>query len=111
LLGEKEIDAVLQRLNRLTLEESKAAVAQTLDIVYRLVKSMEVVMEGTYRLFVRLHARYEHGCGRWQGIARRYPGGPWCVQLTCVNKHQTFELCPLVAMQEIAMKVNKMERS
>jgi hypothetical protein len=83
LLGEKEIEAVLQRLDRLTGEESKAAVTQTLDIVYRLFKSMEVVMEGAHPLFVRLHALYKHGCGRWQGIARRYPGDPRCVQLTC----------------------------
>ena len=48
LLGEKDIESVLQRLDRLTLEESKTTVAQTLDVVYGLVNNMRVVMEGTH---------------------------------------------------------------
>jgi len=49
LLGEKDIESALQRLDRLSLEESKMIVTQTLDVVYSLVKGMEVVMEGAYR--------------------------------------------------------------
>jgi len=45
LLGEKDVESILQRLDRLTLEESKVTVAQTLDVVYSLVNNMEVVME------------------------------------------------------------------
>ena len=52
LLGEKDIESVLQRLDRLTLEESKTTVAQTLDVVYGLVNNMQVVMEGTHRQLV-----------------------------------------------------------
>ena len=52
LLGEKDIEAVLQRLDRLTLEESKVTVAQTLDVVYGLVNNMQSVMEGTHRQLV-----------------------------------------------------------
>jgi hypothetical protein len=52
LLGEKDIASVLQRLDRLTLEESKTTVVQTLDVVYGLVNNMEVVMEGVHILFV-----------------------------------------------------------
>ena len=48
LLGEKDIESVLERLDRLSVEESKMAVTQTLDVVYGLVKNMEVVMEGVY---------------------------------------------------------------
>ena len=48
LLGEKEIESVFDRLDRLTLEESKMTVAQTYDIVCRLVNKMQVVMEGTH---------------------------------------------------------------
>ena len=48
LLGEKDVESVLQRLDRLTLEESKVTVAQTLDVVYSLVSNMEVVMEGPH---------------------------------------------------------------
>jgi hypothetical protein len=46
LLGEKEIESVLDRLDRLTSEESKMTVAQTFDVVCRLVNKIQVVMEG-----------------------------------------------------------------
>ena len=52
LLGEKEIESVLDRLDRLTLEESKMTVAQTYDVVCRLVNKMQVVMEGTHIKYV-----------------------------------------------------------
>ena len=52
LLGENEIKAVLQRLDRLTIEESKETVAHTLDVVYGLVKNIEVIMEGAHPLLV-----------------------------------------------------------
>ena len=42
---------MLLRLDRLTVEESKSTVAQTLDIVYSLVNNMEVVMEGAHFRF------------------------------------------------------------
>ena len=48
LLGEKEIESVLVRLDRLTREESKMTVTQTYDVVCRLVNEMQVVMEGTH---------------------------------------------------------------
>jgi hypothetical protein len=44
-LGEKDIESVLLRLDRLTLEESRTTVAQTLDVVYSLFNNMQVVME------------------------------------------------------------------
>ena len=50
LLGENEIESVLQRLDRLTGEESKMATAQTLDVVYCLVNNMGTVMEGAHQL-------------------------------------------------------------
>jgi hypothetical protein len=52
LLGEKDIESVLLRLDRLTLEESKTTVAQTLDVVCGLVNNMQVVMEGAHSQFV-----------------------------------------------------------
>ena len=48
LLGEKDIESVLQCLDRLTLEESKRTATQTLDVVYGLVNNMQVVMEGAH---------------------------------------------------------------
>jgi hypothetical protein len=47
LLGESEIEAVLQRLDRLTQEEARMTVAQTLEVVHGLVNNMKMVMDGT----------------------------------------------------------------
>lgn len=46
LLGESEIEAVLQRLDRLTQDEARVTVAQTLQVVYGLVNNVKSVMEG-----------------------------------------------------------------
>ena len=50
LLGENEVEAVLKRLDRLTQDEARVTVAQTLGIVHCLVGNVKVVMEGTQRL-------------------------------------------------------------
>ena len=47
LLGENEVEAVLQRLDRLTQDEARTAAAQTLDVVCGLVQNMKMVMDGT----------------------------------------------------------------
>ena len=52
LLGAKGIESVLDRLDRLTLEESKMTIAQTYDVVCRLVNKMQVVMKGTHLKYV-----------------------------------------------------------
>jgi len=46
LLGESEVEAVLQRLDRLTQDEARVTVAQTLGVVHGLVNNMRIVMEG-----------------------------------------------------------------
>ncbi|KAH9010235.1 hypothetical protein EDB84DRAFT_1544401 [Lactarius hengduanensis] len=46
LLGENETEAVLQRLDRLNHEEARTTAAQTLEVVYGLVKNMKEVMDG-----------------------------------------------------------------
>ena len=46
LLGESEIETVLQRLDRLTQDEARMIAAQTLGVVHGLVKSVKAVMEG-----------------------------------------------------------------
>jgi hypothetical protein len=54
LLGENEIEAVLQRLDRLTDDEARTTAAQTLEVVYGLVQNIRVVMDGeknSLRLF------------------------------------------------------------
>ena len=46
LLGESEIEAVLHRLDRLTQDEARMTVAQTLGVVHGLVGNIKVVLEG-----------------------------------------------------------------
>ena len=46
LLGESEIEDVLQRLNQLTQEEAQVAVAETLGLVHGLVGNVKLIMEG-----------------------------------------------------------------
>jgi hypothetical protein len=46
LLGENDVNAVLQRLDRLTLDEARTTAAQTLEVVYGLFQNMRVVIDG-----------------------------------------------------------------
>lgn len=47
LLKEGDIERVLRRLSKLTQEETQAAVVQNMEVVYGLVSSIRVVMDGT----------------------------------------------------------------
>jgi hypothetical protein len=46
LFGENDVEIVLHRLDRLTLDESRATGAQTLEVVHGLVKNLREVMSG-----------------------------------------------------------------
>ena len=46
LVGEKKMEAMVQRLNRLTQDEARQTVAQVLKVVHGLVESMKVVVGG-----------------------------------------------------------------
>jgi hypothetical protein len=46
-LGEGEIEAVLQRLDRLTVDEARMTGTQTLQVVHGLLSNMNLVMNGT----------------------------------------------------------------
>ena len=46
LLGESEVEAASQRLDRLTHDETRTMAAQTLEVVYSLVQNMRLVMDG-----------------------------------------------------------------
>ena len=50
LLGEDDVGSVLQKLDRLTVEESRITVAQTMEVVHGLVSNMKEVMEGSQSL-------------------------------------------------------------
>jgi hypothetical protein len=56
LLGDSEIEEVLQRLDRLTQDEARMTIAQTLGVVHGLVGNIKVVMEGAECL--RDYCRY-----------------------------------------------------
>jgi hypothetical protein len=58
LRGENDIEATLQRLDRLTLDEARATAAQTLEVVCGLVRHRRVVMDGENTLPVLFFARY-----------------------------------------------------
>ena len=45
LLGEKEIEATLQRIDRLTQDEARTTAAETLKVVHSLVQGMRGAMD------------------------------------------------------------------
>ena len=46
VLEEKDIEAALQRLDRLTQDEARTTAAQTLEVIQGLVQNMRVVIDG-----------------------------------------------------------------
>jgi ribosomal 50S subunit-associated protein YjgA (DUF615 family) len=46
VFGEKDVEAVLQRLDRLTQDEARTTAAQTLKVIHGLVQGMRVIMDG-----------------------------------------------------------------
>jgi hypothetical protein len=59
LLGESEIEGVLQRLDRLTQDEARMTGAQTLSVVYGLVGTMKGVMEGAECLHIQRYLFFD----------------------------------------------------
>lgn len=47
LMGESEIDAALQRLDRLTIDEARMTGTETLQVVHSLVSNLKLVMDST----------------------------------------------------------------
>ena len=52
--GENEVEAVLQRLDRLTQDEARTTAAQTLEVVYGLVQNMRMIIDGM-RILLAFH--------------------------------------------------------
>jgi hypothetical protein len=50
VFGEKDVEAVLQRLDRLTQDEARTTAAQILEVVYGLVQNMSAVMDSEQTL-------------------------------------------------------------
>jgi hypothetical protein len=53
LVGEKKMEAMVLRLDRLTQDEARLTVAEVLKVVHGLVENMKVVMGGEQILHVR----------------------------------------------------------
>ena len=68
LLGDNEIEGVLHRLDRLTQDEARMTVVQTLGVVYGLVGNMKIVMEGAEPLRICSHIFSYDLFIRWQGV-------------------------------------------
>jgi hypothetical protein len=69
LLGDNEVEAVLQRLDRLTQEEARATAAQTLQVVYGLVKTLNGVQPCS--LVARSLLNFPHSIlSRWRSRNR-----------------------------------------
>ena len=58
LLGESEIEAVLQRLDRLTHDEARMTGAETLQVIHGLVTNVKLVMDGMQLLHGSLLAAH-----------------------------------------------------
>ena len=71
LLGEKEMDAMVQRLDRLMQDEARQTVAEILKVVHGLVENMKVVMDGERIHETRCTLGVEYLPGRSRGIACR----------------------------------------
>ena len=72
LLGEKDVEAILQRLDRLTLDEARTTAAQSLEAIYGLVQNMRMVLDGE-QVLLRLSFAYHSNVvlSRWQSDGRR----------------------------------------
>ena len=78
LLGEKDVEATLQKLDRLTLDEARTTAAQSLDAIYGLVQNMRMVMDGEQVLLCLSH-HLNVVPSRWQSDGRRCQRGSWYV--------------------------------
>lgn len=70
LLGDSEVEAVLQRLDRMTQDEVRIAVAQTLSVVHGLVNNTKIVMEGAQPMLDWSLILLTAASVRWQGVDR-----------------------------------------
>ena len=70
LLGENDVEAVLQRLDRLTLDEARTTAVQTLEVVYGLIQNMKVVIDGEQPYLACFLSAAELFPRRWQSLDR-----------------------------------------
>jgi len=72
LLGENDVEAILQRLDRLTLDEARTTAAQSLETIYGLVQDMRMVMDGEQVLLrISFTHRFVQMEKQWQATSKR----------------------------------------
>ena len=93
LRGEKDIEATIQRLDRLTLDEGRATAAQTLEVVYGLIQQKRAIMDGgdsivplflRFLLNVHILRRRRQRSRNWYLARSRY-GFNWLATITQYN--------------------------
>jgi len=65
---EKDVEAVLQRLDRLTQDEARTTAAQILSVVYGLAQNMSVIMDGEQTRLASNPAPIEYVLSRRRSI-------------------------------------------
>ena len=89
LLGENDVEAIFQRLDRLTLDEARTTAAQNLQAVYGLVQNMRVVMDGEQVLLVLGLSRSPLNIvySRWKGNGRQCPRSSRYVRVATMTSY------------------------
>jgi hypothetical protein len=54
LLGESDVEAILQRLDRLTQEEARVTAAHTLEVVHELFDNLKIAMDCAYEIITQV---------------------------------------------------------
>ena len=87
--GDKDVEAVLQRLDRLTQEEARITAAQTLEVVFGLIQNMRLVLDGEQNTLGLSPACVLNILpSRRQGIGRPYYGSARYVFLAMIKRHR-----------------------
>ena len=110
LRGESDIEATLQRLDRLTLDEARATAAQTLEVVYSLVRNTRVSIDGEYIIPVPFIARAERSYSDGNESLESISGALGTFQVGWRLPADTMSDSVIVSIQEIVSKINKAER-
>jgi hypothetical protein len=109
ILGENEVESVLQRLDRLTLDEARTTATETLEVVHGLVQNMRIAMDGEATVSCLTLMRYSIFClldGKasadaiWDALSRF----GWREEAISVSDHM------IEVMQGILNKVNESQR-
>jgi hypothetical protein len=108
LFGDNDIEAVLQRLDRLTQDEARTTAAQTLEVVYGLVQNMRVVIDSK-----RIHLacqlltveRFPQDGKASTDKVRESLGAYYCYQYASSVSDSSLEI-----IQDMASEMNKSKR-